>query len=718
MKYLIQTFGCQFNESDSEKAAAIFENLGFEKTSDINEADLVMVLACSVRQAAFDRLYGLKAKFIKIKKNKPNFISILSGCVLKADKKKMADFFSFIIDSKELDKIPESLYHLNPKAFKDIANSKIDFKKLDPNYNSKFQANVQVMSGCNNFCAYCVVPYTRGREVSMKAKEIIKECKKLIAQNFKVITLIGQNVNSYHDRKFDFPKLLKAVDQLPGDFWLTFATSHPKDMSDDLIKVMGEGQHIIPYLHLPVQSGDDEILRRMNRKYTAKHYLNLIKKVRKAVPDISLSTDTIVGFPGESKKQFLNTAKLYAQARYDMAYLAQYSSRAGTVAAKMDDNVSHQEKKRRELYLNEILKKTALAFNKKMLGQTVEVLVQSYKNGYCFGRTKYLKNIKFSSSVDYTGQFVLVKVIDVYAWGLTGQLPKVIVIAGTTSAGKTAVAVKLAKKIKGEIISADSRQVYVGMDIGTGKDLPEYGKIPFHLIDVAWPKDQYTVAQWQKAARIKINEILNRGKVPIVCGGTGLYISALIHGFNFSETKSKISAKKRLELNKLSLGKLLLLLKKIDAKTYEVVDKNNRRRVQRALEIFYETGEPKSSQPKNLKPPYDFLILGLNFPKEILAARIKNRLMHRLEKENMVLEIKNLHQKGISWQRLEDFGLEYRYIARYLQKKITYKDLIEQLNQAIVDFAKRQVTWFKKETDIVWVEKYQVIENLVKKFLK
>lgn len=425
MKYQIITFGCQFNQADSEKVAAVLEELGYQKASSESEADLIMVLACSVRQSAIDRIYGLKQKFEKIKKTKP-LTTVLSGCVLKSDLLKMKEIFDVIFDIKDLADLPKllgipcSMLHVSC------------YFKIHPSYQSNFQAYVPIMIGCNNFCAYCVVPYVRGREVSRPAAEVIKECQDLIKRGYKLITLIGQNVNSYANKaridanntRINFPKLLKIVDKISGDYWLSFATSHPKDMSDELIKVMGQAKHIIPYLHLPVQAGDNEILKKMNRCYTVAHYKKLIRKIRAEICNISVSTDVIVGFPGETKAQFDNTVKLFQDIKFDMAYIAQYSPRAGTAAAKLEDNVSKEEKKRREKVLTKVLKKTALENNKRLVGKLMEVLVESYENGFCFGKTRNFKNIKFSSAADLTGQIVLVKITDCYEWGLSGKIEK------------------------------------------------------------------------------------------------------------------------------------------------------------------------------------------------------------------------------------------------------------------------------------------------------
>lgn len=304
--------------------------------------------------------------------------------------------------------------------------------------------------------------------------------------------------------------------------------------------------------------------------------------------------------------------------------------------------------------------------------------------------------------------------------------PKVLVIIGTTSSGKTKLAVKIAHKFNGEIISADSRQVYKGMDVGTGKDLKDYGsprsddrvgagKVKYHLIDIVSPKKQFTVADWQVKASQAIKGILKRGKLPIIAGGTGLYISALTEGYVFSETRDQ-KPEIRNNLNKLSLSQLLIKLKKVDPQTYKIIDKKNLRRVQRALEIYYQTGKTKSAQSKKKKPKYDFLILGLQLPKEELKKKILKRLKDRLDKEGMVAEVKKLRHQGLSWKRLEEFGLEYGYAAKYLQGKLKYEEMVDQLGKAIVNFAKRQITWFKRDRNILWIEAPEA-EKIVKQFL-
>lgn len=302
--------------------------------------------------------------------------------------------------------------------------------------------------------------------------------------------------------------------------------------------------------------------------------------------------------------------------------------------------------------------------------------------------------------------------------------PKVLVILGTTSAGKTSLGVKLAQEFKGEIISADSRQVYKGMDIGTGKDLAEYKvngqKIKYHLIDVANPKQQFDLAKYQKLAFKAIRDILERNKLPIVVGGTGLYIQVLID--NYKLTNVKPDLKKRANLEGLSLEELfkkLLKLKPEFAKRLNNSDKNNKRRLVRYLEVISTSGFEKTGRQDSL---YDFLLLGLDFPDEIIKARIIKRINDRLDNEEMVEEVDKLHKNGLSWERLESFGLEYKFISQYLQDKIDYETMIEKLSTASYRYAKRQKTWFKRLEKqghkINWVPDQLAAEKLIKAWLQ
>jgi tRNA-2-methylthio-N6-dimethylallyladenosine synthase len=327
MEYHIITYGCQMNKSDSERIAAQLEEKKYQPAGQIKTADLVIINVCSVRQSAVNRVYS---KVKQIRSANPRAKLVLTGCLLFKDKKQLQEQVDQIWPMVDL--------------------------KTRPKRQSKKEAWLPIMTGCNNFCSYCVVPYTRGREYSRSAPEIIKEAKNLVKEGYQTITLLGQNVNSYQSREINFPRLLKAIDQIAGQSQIKFLTSHPKDMSDELIKVISQSNKISKEIHLPVQSADNQILKKMNRGYMIGHYKKLIKKIRRAIPQAQISTDIIVGFPGETKKQFQKTVDLVKEIGFKQIYAAVYSSRAGTAASKLKDNVPPDEKKRRKRIILDLVK--------------------------------------------------------------------------------------------------------------------------------------------------------------------------------------------------------------------------------------------------------------------------------------------------------------------------------------------------------------------------
>ena len=417
MKYHIIVFGCQMNISDSERVSAVLESAKYKNTQDINEADLIVVTMCSIRQSAVDRVQGLVDKFDEIKKRKSRLKTVLTGCVLKRDRKKFLNGFDYVVDIRDINKLPQIL-GIKKGITKD------NYLDITPKYSSKFSANVPIMTGCNNFCAYCVVPHAREREISRHSKEIISEIKKLIKKDYNEIWLLGQNVNSYKDKKTTFPALLKMINKIPGNFWIRFTSSHPKDFSDELIDSMAQCKKVTPYLNLPIQSGDDKVLKSMNRHYTVESYKNKIKKLREKIPGIAISTDIIVGFPGETKKEFSNTLQLFRDVTYDMAYINKYSQRAGTAAAKLKDNITIAEKKKREKELNEILRETALENNKKFLGKETTVLIDSKKRDMWYGKNGQYKTVQIKSDKNILGKFIKVKITEALAWSLKGDIIK------------------------------------------------------------------------------------------------------------------------------------------------------------------------------------------------------------------------------------------------------------------------------------------------------
>lgn len=344
-KYFIKTFGCQMNKSDSEKIAGAFQLKGYQPVQLIKQADIIVINTCSVRQSAENRVMGLVNNLKKLKIKNSKLKIVITGCMLHYSltrlKKLLPEADEFI-----------RLKDLLPKT-RDL---KLQIRSLKTN------AWVPIMRGCDNFCTYCIVPYSRGREISRPMKEIYCEVKELVKRGYKEITLLGQNVNSYgknFSNKFNespFAKLLRKLHSIKGLKKIKFLTSNPQDLTPSIIKAM-KLPKIDRYLHLAVQSGDDEILKRMNRRYTAKQYLTLINQIRAEIPEIEFGTDIIVGFPGETKEQFQNTVKLCKKVKFKIAYINKYSPRPGTPAFKLKDNISPQEKKRRWRILDKLINK-------------------------------------------------------------------------------------------------------------------------------------------------------------------------------------------------------------------------------------------------------------------------------------------------------------------------------------------------------------------------
>lgn len=431
------------NKSDSERIGTVLENVGYKSASEINEADLIVVNMCSVRQSAVDRVYGRIKNFAKLKNKNEKLKIILTGCVLKSDLKKFENHFDYILPIKTLPfwqnllKKDKFFYYPDPRSPEFCQKFDGDYLKIKSAY-SNFSAFVPISTGCNNFCSFCVVPYVRGPEICRPANEILNEVKNLIKGDFKEIWLLGQNVNSYkseqrtinNERNIDFVRLLKMINEIPGDFWIRFTSSHPKDFSDSLVEVIAKCKKVTPYINLPVQSGDNAILRKMNRPYTIEKYKKLVKKIRDSFDknrealekEVAISTDVIVGFPSETKRQFENTVKLFKEMKFDMAYIAKYSPRSQTTAFKLKDDVPKEEKKRRRKVLTEILKETALENNKKYVGKTIDVLTEESKNEFLFGKTRTYKTVKFKGPSALIGKFIKVKIISALPWGLKGEI--------------------------------------------------------------------------------------------------------------------------------------------------------------------------------------------------------------------------------------------------------------------------------------------------------
>lgn len=435
-KYLIRTFGCQMNEHDSEKISWVLEDMGYEETDMDEESDLIIFNTCAVRKSAENRVYGQIGELKNLKRKNPNLIIAICGCMMQREE--VLEFITskfkhvdIIFGTNNIHKIPQLLnnYEKTGQTVIDIIeeNREID-ESLEANRKYSFKSFVNIMYGCNNFCTYCIVPYTRGRERSREPELIIKEIEKLSENGCVEVTLLGQNVNSYGktlDIDYSFADLVRAIDKIEGIERIRFMTSHPKDISDELIKLYGEMDKLCNHLHLPVQSGSNRILKLMNRKYTREDYLNIINKIKAINPKISITTDIIIGFPSETEDDFNDSLELVKEVGFDSAFTFLYSVREGTPAAKMKDQVDDKIKHLRFQRLMDVLHPIGLEQNKKLLGKTVKVLVEEVsKNNekILSGRTNSAKLVHFEADRSLIGQLVDIRINNVKTFTLEGVL--------------------------------------------------------------------------------------------------------------------------------------------------------------------------------------------------------------------------------------------------------------------------------------------------------
>ena len=434
---LVRTYGCQKNVADSEKLRGQLQEMGFAFTEQEEEADLILFNTCAVRENAEFRVYGNVGNLKALKRQKPSLIIGVCGCMMEqehvAEKIRQSyPYVSLVFGTHVVHKLPELLYQTltsGKRLFSrgDDSEDKTIVEGLPIHRDRDIRAWLTVMYGCDNFCSYCVVPHVRGRERSRTPEAVEAEFRALVQAGYKEIVLLGQNVNSYGktlEHPISFSELLRRLDAIPGDHRLRFMTSHPKDATKELIDTMAESEHICHSLHLPFQSGNDRVLKEMNRKYTRERYLELIQYAREKMPDISFSSDIIVGFPGETYEEFLDTVSLVEEVGFTSLFTFIYSPRVGTRAAKMEDPVSEQEKSRWFTELLQAQEATADKLAPTIIGTTQRVLVEevSEKRGVLCGKTEGNLNCDFEGSDSLVGQFVDVKITDSRNWVLKGEL--------------------------------------------------------------------------------------------------------------------------------------------------------------------------------------------------------------------------------------------------------------------------------------------------------
>lgn len=461
MKYFLLPLGCQMNQSDTERVKTILQGMGFMPTENENEATILGIIACSVRQKGIDKVYSRIKKWNEMKDRK-NCITFVSGCILPADRERFLKLFDLVFTMNDLPDLPDMIRQYGiviPTSQQSMANGqqptvniqrplvplfnkkdKINpsanmdrFWVIEPDHISDFEAFIPIQNGCNKFCTYCAVPYTRGREVSRKSEDILTELKDLVQKDYKLITLLGQNVNSYGlDKKgeeINFAELLRRIGEygnsVDKEFWVYFTSPHPRDMSDEVIEVISQYKCLAKQIHLPIQSGDNAMLDRMNRKHTIDDYRHIIHTIRRLIPEATIFTDIIVGFTGETEEEFENSRKAMEEFKYNMAYIAQYSVRPGAVASTWADDVPKETKKKRYHILTDELMKHSLVYNQGLVGKTLKVIATGFDRNpaYLTGYTEGKIVIRFKSNdKNLIGKIVNVEVTSATPLSIEGNL--------------------------------------------------------------------------------------------------------------------------------------------------------------------------------------------------------------------------------------------------------------------------------------------------------
>ncbi|AKN30677.1 (dimethylallyl)adenosine tRNA methylthiotransferase [Clostridium carboxidivorans P7] len=433
--FFIETWGCQMNEEDSEKLSGMLKKIGYERTEVKQDSDLIIFNTCCVRENAELKVYGNLGALKKLKDKKPDLIIAICGCMMQQEGMakeivKRFPFVDIIFGTHNAYKFPEYLNRVKQEqnSIIEIQNKEDGIVEgLPIDRKSDVKAFVTIMYGCNNFCTYCIVPFVRGRERSRKPEDIENEIKDLISKGYKEITLLGQNVNSYGkdlEPKVSFANLLRRINEIEGLERIKFMTPHPKDFTQDVLDAIAECENVCEQVHLPVQSGSSRILKKMNRHYTKEQYLDLVRRIRETIPDVAITTDIIVGFPGETEEDFEETLSLAREVQYDSAFTFIYSRRKGTPADEMEEQIAEDVKHERFNRLVEIINASSAKNNKKYEGRIEEILVEDFSKNddtKLTGRTRTGKLVNFPGSKDSIGKLVKVKIVKANSFSLIGE---------------------------------------------------------------------------------------------------------------------------------------------------------------------------------------------------------------------------------------------------------------------------------------------------------
>ena len=434
-KYFLRTYGCQMNVHDSEEIKYYLESLGYEAVDELELADIVVLNTCAIRENAKDKVFGYLGRCKHLKKEKPDLIIAVAGCLMQKPNEieeihNRHKYIDIIIGTHNLNELPNLIEEANKKKIQNIevySNSDVVFENVKYNRDSKISAWINIIYGCDKFCTYCIVPFTRGRERSRKMEEVLMEVRDLKEQGYIEVTLLGQNVNAYGkdlNLGYDFATLLEEVAKI-GIPRIRFVTSHPWNFTDKMVDVIAKYDNVMPYVHLPIQSGSDDILRKMNRKYTIDEYKKLFDQIKSKVKNVAITTDIIVGFPNETDDDFKKTLDIVNYCKFDGAYTFIFSPREGTAAARMEDKISMEVKEKRLQELNSLVNKYSLESNQRLVGKVVEVLVNGISekdSNKVYGYTETMKLVNIVGGKELIGKIVPVKITDAKSFSLDGEI--------------------------------------------------------------------------------------------------------------------------------------------------------------------------------------------------------------------------------------------------------------------------------------------------------
>ena len=651
----IHTLGCQMNVHDSERIAGVLEANGYvpatEDQINDNDLDLLVLNTCAVRENAAERMYGTIGRFNRVKLVRPNLQIAVGGCMAQLDRKKIADtapWVSAVFGTKNIEDLPKLLdqNRATGKAQVQVTEQLRQFpSQLPAARASRISSWVAISVGCNNTCTFCIVPTTRGKEKDRRPGDILDEIRQCVADGAKEVTLLGQNVNSFGygiGDRYAFSKLLRACGTIDGLERVRFTSPHPAAFTDDVIAAMAETPNIMHQLHFPLQSGSDRILRAMRRSYRSAKFLDILGRIRAAMPDAQISTDIIVGFPGETEEDFQQTMDVVRQARFSSAFTFIYSPRPGTPAAII-----------------------------------------------CLPTPTWppARPIPCGTEGAYMTQ-------------------RVVSIVGPTASGKTGLGIAIARRLaeageRAEIVNADAYQMYRGMDIGTAKPTAEeQAAVPHHLIDIIDPEDTMSVARFQQLARETIADLQSRGIRPILVGGSGLYARAAIDDITFPGTDPDVRTRLEEREKTEGAGALFDELRAKDPEAAARMDPRNPRRTIRALEVIELTGKPYSAS----LPRYRYVIpsvqIGLDLDRPDLDHRIDLRTKQMYD-DGFIEEVERLRPHlGATAVR----ALGYQQIIDLLDGIWDVNDAFADIAQKTKRLARKQMGWFGRDPRIHWLQ--------------